>query len=204
MKFSAVLIVFLAFSFFSAKGSAFSMMTCKKVISDEYEVAVTAKGVNFTWTSRGGDDVVALLRTVADPRIPTSLLEAYGHLLITFTIPVDSCEFSTETKGKFACRFEGNTKQEIPFQINARLSPYENKPFDEYRGALAKLSVESNFSGKKGSRYLEFPMHFTVAGATPVEVEAVSDFFFAHYWSSEGFKQNPSCLVDNGYLVENN
>lgn len=174
----------------------FSKMTCKKVISDELQMAVKQSSLTVQWRTRGGEGPVALLRSVVNENVPTSLLEAYGDIFIEFKVPADACEFSTRL-GHFSCDSKAEAK--IPFTIRARRSPYGEKPYDRYAGTFESVAIASEFYGKPGSRYLKFPMQFKVAGS---EVATSSEFFFAHHWESEGFRQNPSCLVDNQFLVD--
>lgn len=175
----------------------FSALKCTKVISDEMRVAAKDSGVAVQWRTRGGKGVVDLLRTVADEKIPTSLLKAYGDILVEFRLPAEACEFGARL-GHFQCDFNG-TRGGLPFKVKARRSPYGEEEYDVYSGEFEAVAIGSEFYGKPGSRYLKFPMAFTVKGQT---IAAESSFFFAHYWESEGYRQDPSCLVDNQFLVD--
>jgi len=179
----------------------FGTMICKKVISDEMYLATKAERLSVKWVTRGGKDVVKLLRALADEKIPTSLLSAYGDLKVQFSIPLDSCKFTGT--GKFSCSHAAKSGKNIALKIEAKVSPYDYDVEPEvYEGELSKVSIQSKFYGKKDARYLEFPMQFEVESPDAATVKAKSEFFFAHHWDYDGFGQNPSCLVDSVYLVD--
>lgn len=186
--------------FAASAASAFSVLQCKKVISDEIYLSTKSNKLSVKWVTRGGTGETKLLRALADEAIPTSLLKAYGHLEITLSIPASSCEFS-DNAGHFSC--EHATNAGIAVTVKAKTSPYDFdvKP-DLYKGKLSAFALESKFYGKEDSRYLKFPMRFQVASPKSADVRAETDFFFAHYWDYDGFNQDPSCLVDNVLLVD--
>lgn len=178
----------------------FGVMTCKKVISDEIYLSTKSDRVSVKWITRGGDSVVTLLRALADKQIPTSLLGAYGEVRIEFALPLSSCEI--KGTGKFSCDHVGGSGEAIRLRVSAKVSPYEGDEPDIYEGELSRVTIKSRLFGKKDARHLEFPMQFEVESPTKASLKTKSNFFFAHYWDYDGFNQNPSCLVDNVFLVD--
>lgn len=183
-----------------AKSDAFGTLVCKKVISDEIYLKNSAGEMSVRWKNRGSEGAVKLLRALADAKIPTSLLSAYGDVVIEFAVPSENCEFSDEVEGQFSCAFE-DRKNPLDLKISARVSPYGKEDYDIYEGKLIATAFKSSFYGKKDSRYVKFPMNFSVEGVKAANVKTETNFFFAHYWESEGFNQNPSCVIDGRPLV---
>ncbi len=193
---------FLVLSSASASAEEFNELSCSKVISDTIKVSVKEEKLFVQWTTRGGEGQMKLLRAAADPRIPSSLLRAYGDLQISFSLPADGCEFSEAHAGKFHCRFEQDGSQKpIRLTVLARVSPYGREKPDLYQVELSAADISTKFSGESGKRYLTFPFRFSVASPAATKIGAESSFFFAHYWQSEGFRQEPSCTIDGRFLV---
>ena len=180
---------------------SFKNFTCEKVISDKLVVTTTAKELSFRWTTRGDEGVTKLLRALANPSIPTSLLKAYGQIVVEVAIPTESCQFGETGSGRFSCDFKGEDET-VEIELLAKVSPYGEEEADVYSGELSSFKLSSSFFGKKDSRYLKFPVSFIVDAPKSAKVSTETNFFFAHYWESEGFRQDPSCLLDKVPLVD--
>lgn len=184
----------------ASAAAPFGTLVCKRVIGDTFTLQTKTDRISVKWVNRGGEDVVQLLRAVTDKAIPTSLLKAYGDVQVEFSMPLTACKFTGP--GKLACDYKKADKT-IALKISAKVSPYDfDVAPDVYEGKMSSVSLKSVFSGKKDARELKFPMEFAVESPSVELVKAESDFFYAHAWSSEGFRQNPSCQVDGAFIVD--
>lgn len=182
-----------------AAGPQFTELKCNQVIGDKVVVQVKDETVHYTWDAGAPEkEIVKILRTLADPAIPTSLLGEFDDVKIEIDIPKSSCKFPTV--GSFSCDHE----EELSIKVTAKVDDFgdeENKP-EIYEGTIQNLVLKNKFAGKKDKRTLTFPISFEITEPKKAKITAESGFFFAHFWEADGFNQNPSCKVDGNFLVD--